>query len=84
MGVMPCHRKGCDNIMCDTYIVSVGHICDDCQREFKDYLLQQNIEPTTERQITEALKVFMSTERNDTDNKTEITVEDFFTKHTRR
>lgn len=33
MGVMPCHRKGCKNIMCDRYSEAHGTICDDCFNE---------------------------------------------------
>ena len=30
MGVMPCSRKNCTNILCDTYIDGIGYICDSC------------------------------------------------------
>jgi len=37
MGVMSCHRKCCENIMCDTYIDGIGYVCNDCQTEFKGH-----------------------------------------------
>lgn len=33
MGVMPCSRRGCENIMCDRYSHKYGHICDECFQE---------------------------------------------------
>lgn len=35
MGVMACSKKGCDNIMCDHYVPSVGYICYECISDFK-------------------------------------------------
>lgn len=39
MGVMPCNRNGCDNIMCDRYSNKYGYICHDCYSQ----LLQSNL-----------------------------------------
>ena len=61
MGVLACSRKECDNIMCRTYITSVGYICDDCQIEFKDYLKSKGIVPMTEHGIISSLKIFLHT-----------------------
>ena len=30
MGVLPCAREGCENIMCDRYSDEHGYICDEC------------------------------------------------------
>jgi len=30
MGVLPCDRRGCSNIMCDWVSMDFGHLCDDC------------------------------------------------------
>jgi len=30
MGVMPCSRKDCDNILCDRYATGYGYICNMC------------------------------------------------------
>ena len=42
MGVKSCSRKNCENIMCDTYIDNIGYICDECQKEFIDYLIYKD------------------------------------------
>lgn len=84
MGVMSCHRKGCNEIMCDTYINDIGYICYDCQREFDDYLSNNNIVLTTEYGIKNELKKFMKTEKGGYDDNVEISVDDFFKQNTRR
>ena len=33
MGVLPCDRVGCDNIMCDRYSHEYGYICNECFNE---------------------------------------------------
>ena len=33
MGVMPCGRRGCDNILCDRLSDEFGYICNECFRE---------------------------------------------------
>jgi len=83
MGVMSCSRKDCNNIMCDTYVQSVGYICFDCQSEFKEYLNKNCLNPTTERQITKDLDVFMDTPKNRYIDDNETTVDDFFNERTR-
>ena len=40
MGVMPCDRNGCENILCRKYSIEYGYVCDECLEEMKD--LQQN------------------------------------------
>ena len=55
---MSCSRNYCDNIMCATYVESVGYICDDCKAEFKKYLLKNGLNPTTDEQITIELEKF--------------------------
>ena len=83
MGVMSCSRKSCDNIMCDTYVQSVGYICFDCQSEFKEYLKDQDLILTTEGQINKELKKFMATSKDEYADGDETTVADFFNKRTR-
>lgn len=41
MGVIPCDRNNCENIMCDHYI-SRERVCDDCLEEFKSIVLSPN------------------------------------------
>jgi hypothetical protein len=33
MGVMPCHRGNCTNILCDRYSSKFGYICNECFEE---------------------------------------------------
>lgn len=80
---MNCSRKDCDNIMCDTYIQSVGYVCSNCQSEFKTYLQKNSLDPTTEGQIKKELEKFMTTSKDLYVDGEEITVDDFFTKQTR-
>ena len=82
MGIMSCYRKGCDEIMCHTYINDIGYICYDCQREFYDYLSKNSIVVTTEREIKNELKKFMKTDKFDNDIDVKLSVEDFFRKNT--
>ena len=43
MGVKSCSNTDCDNIMCDTYINTVGYVCNDCQKAFKQYWLSHKL-----------------------------------------
>jgi hypothetical protein len=83
MGVMSCFRKDCDNVMCDTYVQSVGYVCRDCISEFKKYLEQNNLNPTTEGKISEELKKFMDTSKDTYVDGKEISVDDFFNERTK-
>jgi hypothetical protein len=38
--------------MCHTYVQSVGYVCFECKSEFKEYLQKNELNPTTEGQIT--------------------------------
>lgn len=33
MGVMSCSRRGCNNVMCDSYNPKYGYLCGDCFEE---------------------------------------------------
>jgi hypothetical protein len=37
MGVMPCYREGCENIMCDRYNSEFGYICNECFAELVEF-----------------------------------------------
>ena len=78
MGVMSCHRKNCDNIMCNTYVYSVGYICGSCQTEFKEYIEKNNINVITELQITKELKIFMDTSKDVYSDGNKIDINEFF------
>ncbi len=84
MGVMSCHRKGCESIMCDTYVASIGYVCHDCQTEFSDLMKARGKEEGTEKELAALLEAFMNTDKEyqGLDGKEPITVYDFFKKHT--
>lgn len=71
MGVMNCSRKNCGHIMCDTYVESIGYICSECNLEFKEYLKNNGLNPTTEGQINRELEKFMITTKYD-NNETDV------------
>lgn len=83
MGVMSCRRDGCTQIMCDTYIDGIGYVCYECQREFKEYLIQEGAQASTEGQIHKALKTFMDTYKGRHEQGNDISVDDFFNRNTR-
>lgn len=84
MGVMSCSRRCCNNIMCDTYIQSIGYVCNDCQKEFEEWLDDfETTYPKTENEIVKFLKVFMETERSGYDKKNTISIGEFFRQNTR-
>lgn len=80
MGVMQCHRKDCENIMCDLYIEDIGYVCYECQSEFKAYLKEMNEdeEGMKHREIKARLKHFMKTSFGSYTEEEDISVDDFF------
>lgn len=40
MGVLNCHRSGCENIMCDHYSPEHGYICSQCLEELRQEALE--------------------------------------------
>lgn len=82
MGVMSCYRKGCDNIMCDTYVPSIGYICYECKDEFKTYLENKGMDDITECDINRELEKFMGTTKGHYIG-TKIDIDDFFHKYSR-
>ena len=78
MGVMYCSRKNCDNIMCDTHVVGVGYICGSCQSEFKEYIEKNNLNVSTEEQITKQLKIFLNISKNTYYYNPNIDINEFF------
>mgnify|MGYP003516642626 CR=1 FL=1 len=78
MGVMSCDRRECDNIMCDTYINSVGYVCYDCQKEFESFVSAKN-KIRTENKLMKWLNEFMEKPKRQYQTVDEgITVEEFF------
>ncbi len=78
MGVMSCSRRGCESIMCDTLIDSVGYVCSYCQEEFKDYLTENNFQLQHEGEIERELIKFMKTDKNSFTKGKKISVDTFF------
>lgn len=78
---MSCHRTGCESIMCDTYVDSVGYVCNECQNEFKDYVKSEGLDVSTKGKIERALKGFMNTDKNSFTEGKEISIEEFFEKY---
>lgn len=78
MGARECDRKNCSNIMCDTYIVSVGYICSQCSSEFKEYLINESIIADTENKLRHELSIFIKTSKGSYIDETKISAEDFF------
>lgn len=76
MGVMACNRKGCENIMCDTYTEEAGYICNDCKATFEDKMAVK--EYYTRDNLVKQLKEFMKSNKV-TERGSEITtVKKFF------
>jgi hypothetical protein len=67
--------------MCHTYVGTVGYVCYECQKEFKEYLAKQNIKVTTDVEINDALKIFMKTDKGSFERGNEMSVDEFFTSH---
>ena len=44
MGVLACHRNGCENIMCDRVSREYGYICNECFKELVFTGPETNIE----------------------------------------
>lgn len=78
MVVMGCSRRGCDNIMRNTYASSVGQVCYYCKSEFCEYF-KDKYEINQSRRVTlNELKIFMDTEKlNESDGEI-ISVYDLF------
>lgn len=83
MGVMNCYRKECENIMCDTYVPSIGYICYECKSEFKEYLDCEGKTDLTEGEIRRELEKFMNTVKGYFDKDERMDIDDFFEQHSR-
>lgn len=84
MSVLTCSRSGCHEVMCRTYVPSVGYICRECQEEFKYYInSQRDLIADSHDTILRALENFIQTRKGDFGKGTEIDVYDFFKEYTR-
>lgn len=73
MSVLKCDKRGCTNIMCDTYIPNIGYICDDCKDEFETYM---DDKPKTN--LKQELEIFMDIEIGSHSIKIHEDVKTFF------
>lgn len=83
MGVMECSRNSCDNIMCNTYISSVGYICPTCIDEFKEHVKANGKIDLTEYNVIKELKGFMISIPKGSGSADEIDIDEFFNKNTK-
>lgn len=81
MGVMPCKRKECENVLCDTYVDGIGYICNSCKEEFEEFLSYNLRNPQTQGEFLEDLRSFMATEKGNI--KPISNVKEFFKNYTR-
>ena len=68
MGVMNCSRNSCNSIMCDTYIELFGYMCENCKKEFKQFLIDKdniNEKDMSKGEIFHELKLFNLSSKED-------------------
>ena len=80
MGVMPCERNGCDNILCDRILTLTDgerYICRDCLGELED--LKEKVWPSKmrESEMNERIEKFMN-EKSDPERETDELFDSFF------
>lgn len=83
MGVLNCSRPDCPHIMCDTYVSGIGYVCNECRKEFEDYLQTECLSPNTEGEIKNELKKFMATDKGKYEKGKEMTLNEFFKQYDR-
>lgn len=66
--------------MCTTYFSEVGYVCYDCEKEFKEYLIAENIVVETDKDIMRELKKFMDTRKGEHLKGEKVSVDEFFGK----
>jgi transposase-like protein len=80
---MSCSRRGCSNVMCDTYINDIGYVCHDCQKEFQLFLDENNKNPKNANEIHDELEKFMETTSRKNYDSGELSIDEFFRQNTR-
>jgi len=80
MGANFCSRTDCENMLCDTYVMGVGHICQSCQNEFQMSVTSFSKNEFQPSEIISLLKDFIYTRKEKISDR--ITVEQFFKAHT--
>lgn len=79
---MRCSRNSCENILCNTYIPSVGYVCSECKEQFKTYVVEEKINTTKWTEIIAALERFLLTDKILYEKYDQINIDDFFNKYT--
>jgi len=82
MGVLPCSRKDCENIMCDTYVHGIWYVCNECKKEFEEYMFSVGKEEISEGEIRRELRGFMETTKSDF-NTNKVFISNFFDQYTK-
>lgn len=75
---MNCNRNKCPNILCDTYVPSVGYICKECQGEFIEYM-----KSIDSMDIDNQLKVSIDTPKGSQNSNIEFYIKQYFEEYTR-
>lgn len=86
MGVMACGKKGCENILCDTYIPNIGYVCLECQEQFRlDYQRRHRGEDNKISPIvfTEELGRFLELPKIYSGSLEEKSINEFFNDYTK-
>ena len=89
MGVMSCSRRRCEQIMCNTYVNTTqftGYVCNECQEEFKQYLIGIGKDPSDipVGDLNRKLADFMETDKDSLTQGDGCSVDNFFDSYTRR
>ena len=78
MGVLPCRRKDCEEIMCQTYIPQIGYLCSTCIREFKNKLESEGLKELPENELVSRLETFITSRKISSDI---VNIEGYFNNH---
>lgn len=76
MSLLSCNKNECENILCDTYIEGIGHICNECITDFKKHLEKNELSPNKYQSIMRELRFYMCLPKQKNDFP--ITVDEFF------
>jgi hypothetical protein len=69
MGVMPCLRERCNQILCHIYSREFGYICTECFEELVDYCLEHGVSRAT-------IKRFLCTEKGSMQSERQRVIDD--------
>lgn len=70
MGVIPCSRKNCNNVICETYLIGFGYICYSCLTELKHIVEDKDLTKEEMKEvISEFLDFYIIDNKDNKDNK---------------